>query len=308
MEDFNSSGFDSGSSANVGSAADASVGGSTNSTGTTQGSSGNVGTTSNEQLVEIKWNGRTEKIPYSRALELAQKGYDYTQKMQQLAREREEFGSTRQRYDQAFSEVRSFLQDKQKVREYLQRLEGTAAQAGRQAAATGDPDDVVTAQLLNQKLAEAKQEITGFAESQLQAMRAQMSTEQLAGQYAQDLNAHIGGLKKMMPELRAIPRIDQILKDDVRAMGPQNIQEAKEMMIEVAKQHQKQMQQFLMEQRKNEGAQGGSVNPLRNGIEPAGGAPPLPVRDQEGKYVGGIKNPAFKQSIIAELTQLAQKG
>jgi hypothetical protein len=204
--------------------------------------------------------------------------------------------------------VRSFLQDKTKVREYLQRLEGSANAAGRQAAITGDEDDVVTAQLLNQKLAEAKQEFTGFAEQQMLALRAQMSTEQLAGQYTQDLNAHIGGLKKMMPELRAIPRIDQILKDDVRAMGPQNIQEAKEMMVEVAKQHQKQMQQFLMEQRKTEGGAQGGANPLKNGIEPAGGAPPLPTRGADGKFEGGIKNPAFKQSIIAELTQLANKG
>jgi hypothetical protein len=281
MEDFTgNTGSDLGSSSTVGSAADASVGGSTNSTATTSGTGvGNTG--SAEQLVSIKWNGREERIPYSRALELAQKGYDYTQKMQQLAREREEFGSTRQRYDQAFSEVRSFLQDKTKVREYLQRLEGSANAAGRQAAITGDEDDVVT---------------------------AQMSTDQLAGQYTQDLNAHIGGLKKMMPELRAIPRIDQILKDDVRAMGPQNIQEAKEMMVEVAKQHQKQMQQFLMEQRKTEGGAQGGANPLKNGIEPAGGAPPLPTRGADGKFEGGIKNPAFKQSIIAELTQLANKG
>lgn len=290
MDEFNS--VDSGSQ-DLG-------GGGTPSNTTDQATQG-----STEQAWTIKWNGREEKVPHSRALELAQKGFDYTQKMQALAKEREEFGSTRQRYDQAFSEVRAFLQDKQKVREYLQRLEGTSAQATSQAQATGDPDDVVTAQLLQKKLQEAKQEFSGFAQQQIQELRQQMGTEQLAGQYAADINSHIAGLKKMLPELRAIPRIDQILRDDVRAMGPQNLQEAKEMMVEVAKQHQKSIQTFLLESRKGGEAQGGS-NPLRNGIEPAGGAAPLPVK-YEDTYKGGIKNPEFKKSIIAELTALAQK-
>lgn len=294
MEDLNLTSTDSGSSSDVGGQA-LEPGSSTNSGGAPSGSA--------EQLVSIKWNGREEKVPYSRAIELAQKGFDYTQKMQALAKEREDFQSTRQRYDQAFGEVRAFLQDPQKVEAYYRKLVGQTDAATARAQQTGDPDDVVTAQLLNQKLQEAKQEITGFAEQQLQQLRQQMSTEQLAGQFAQDLNSHIAGLKKAFPELRAIPRIDQILKDDVRGMAPQTLQEAKEMMVEVAKQHQKSIQQFLMDSRKDSG----SGNPLKNGIEPAGGAPPLPPK-HEDKYPGGIKNPEFKKSIIAELTALAQKG
>lgn len=287
---------DSGSSADLGGAA-VEPGSSSTPAATTPGTG--------DQTVEIKWNGKIERVPYARALELAQKGFDYTQKMQALAREREEFGGTRQRYDQAFAEVRSFLQDKQKVREYLQKLEGSTQGAVSQAQSTGDPDDIVTAQQFQQRLAEAKQEFQGFAQEQVSQLRTQMATEQLAGQFTQELNSHISGLKKQMPELSAIPRIAQILKEDVRSMGPQNIQEAKEMMIEVAKQHQKSIQSFLMEQRKTAGVSPG--NPLNNGIEPAGGAPPIPLQNPE-KYANGIKNPAFKQSIIAELASLAQKG
>lgn len=273
---------------------------------TTGSTTPNTGTTpqSTEQTVSIKWNGREEKVPYSRAIELAQKGFDYTQKMQTLAREREEFGATRQRYDQAFGEVRSFLQDPQKIRGYLQRLEGATGAAVQQASQTGDPDDIVTANQLQQKLAEAKQEFTGFTQNQLASLREQMQVENLAGQYSNDLNSHIGGLKKALPELRAIPKIDQILREDVRAMRPGNIQEAKEMMIEVAKQHAQTIKQFMLEQRKEGSA--GAVNPLRNGIEPAGGSAPMPPAPSE-KYAGGIKNQQFKNAVVAELMQLAQQ-
>ena len=293
--------FGTGSGLEGGSSADSGGGPSTTPAPTTPASP--------EQTWSLKWNGREQKVPHSQALEYAQKGYDYTQKMQALAKEREEFNSTRQRYDQAFSEVRSFLQDRQRVREYLQRLEGTTQQAVNQAVQSGDPEDVVSAQMLAQKLQEAKQEFQGFAQQQIQELRHQMSTEQLAAQFSAELDSHVNGLKKAYPELRVIPRLSQILKDEVRAMGPQSIQEAKDMMTEVAKAQQKQLQEFLLESRKGS-AGGGSpapANPLRNGIEPAGGAPPLPPQPSE-KYEGGIKNPAFKQSIIAELTAMAKEG
>lgn len=306
MEDFNSgnTSADLGSGSELGGAAVEPQGQANSSANANLGATSNGGQTS-EQMVDIKWNGKVEKIPYSRALELAQKGFDYTQKMQQLAREREDFGSTRQRYDQAFSEVRSFLQDKAKVREYLQKLEGNAQGAAMQAQHSGDPDDIVTAQQFQQRLAEAQREFQGFAQDQISQLRTQMATEQLAGQFTQDLNNHINGLKRAMPELGAIPRIAQILKEDVKAMGPQSIAEAKEMMVEVAKQHQASIQKHFLEQRKQSGG-GAGTNPLKNGIEPAGGAPPVPVQNTD-KYSGGIKNPAFKQSIVAELTALAQK-
>lgn len=300
-QDF-STGSDSGSSPDLGgSTVDNSTLGSTNTSGATT-----PGTP--EQTVEIKWNGRTEKVPYSRALELAQKGYDYTQKMQALAKEREEFGSTRSRYDQAFSEVRTFLQNPQQIREYLQRMEGTADRAASQASQTGDPEDIVTARQLAERLEQAKQEFTGFTQTQLAQMRTQISTEQLAGQYTQDLNGQIMGLKKAMPELQAIPQLAKLLKEEVQKMGPSTIQEAKEMMIEVAKHHQRQIQKFMYQQRKGgDGNPQASTNPMRSGIEPAGGAPPISVQSAE-KFPGGIKSSRFKDSIVAELTAMQNKG
>jgi hypothetical protein len=48
-----------------------------------------------EPSFEIKWRGKVEKMPLSKAQQLAQKGYDYEQNIAQLKREREEFEAQR---------------------------------------------------------------------------------------------------------------------------------------------------------------------------------------------------------------------
>jgi hypothetical protein len=47
-----------------------------------------------EETEELNWNGETKKVTKSELKELAQKGFDYTQKTQQLAAERKEVETT----------------------------------------------------------------------------------------------------------------------------------------------------------------------------------------------------------------------
>lgn len=254
---------------------------------------------SSEQSWDLKWNGKVEKVPHSRALELAQKGFDYTQKMQALAREREAFGTERQRYDQALAEVRGFLNDPRRMREYLTKLEAASGQATAEAAASGDPDDVVTARQLRQQLEEARTQLAGMTQQQMLDLKAQIQVDTLAGQYSNEFGLHINGLKQQFPELRTIPRVDSLLKDEVKAMGPRDIHEAKSMMVEVAKQYAQNVRSFVMEQRKESGGQGAA--PLRNGIEPPGGGTVLPPGVQNRIFKKGVMDPGFKQDVLAEL-------
>lgn len=56
-----------------------------------------------EELEEIEWNGETKKLPKSELKELAQKGFDYTQKTQQLAEARRQFEAQAQAVQQSIA-------------------------------------------------------------------------------------------------------------------------------------------------------------------------------------------------------------
>jgi hypothetical protein len=253
--------------------------------------------TSPEQLVEIKWNGKTEKVPLAQAIELAQKGYDYTQKMQDLARQREGFGAERQRYEAAIQEVRTFLQDKARVRQYLQELEGGAA-SGTSAAAGAPEETVITQAELEARIQRAREEMAGMLRTEQETLRMQIQTETLAGQYARELDGFIDGLKKSVPELRAIPRVEALLKQDVRAMGPKNLEEAKQMMRNVAQEHARSVRDFLAAERKGT-TEPGAPNPLANGIEPKGGGQVLPPAPAQ-KFKS-MKDPDFRAAVLHDI-------
>lgn len=56
-----------------------------------------------EELEEITWNGESKKIPKAELRELAQKGFDYTQKTQQLAEARRQFDAQAQAVQQSIA-------------------------------------------------------------------------------------------------------------------------------------------------------------------------------------------------------------
>lgn len=56
-----------------------------------------------EELEEITWEGETKKIPKTELKELAQKGFDYTQKTQQLAEARRQFEAQAQAVQQSIA-------------------------------------------------------------------------------------------------------------------------------------------------------------------------------------------------------------
>lgn len=56
-----------------------------------------------EEFEEITWNGETKKIPKTELKELAQKGFDYTQKTQQLGEAKRQFEAQVQAAQQSFA-------------------------------------------------------------------------------------------------------------------------------------------------------------------------------------------------------------
>lgn len=247
---------------------------------------------SQDQLFELKYRGRTEKVPLDRARELAQMGYDYTTKMQELAREREAakaWEGQRHQYDQAIAEIRTFLQDKARIEQYLR-------EAFNQQAEGGEPQPL-SQQDVQRMLAQQRQELMGLTQQQLAQLQAQQQIDGLAQQYSQQFDSHVRQLADTMPELKSIPKLAKLLKEEVGEMGPRNPEEAKAMMTELARQWQGQIKAQQLESRKQ---QGPTPNPaLSRGIEPPGGAGPMPPA--QPNYKGKITDQAFKDLVMRDI-------
>lgn len=253
-----------------------------------------------EPEYEIKWNGKTERLPLSKLQEFAQKGYDYTQKMQQLAKDREGWTGERDRYTQAISEIQQFLQDRQRLKAYLTELE--RMQGGAPEPQAEDDERPLTRAEVLALQQQREQALMGQTQQQIAQLQQQYEVNQIASGYRAELSTHIKGLTDQMPELQVVPDLEDTLKREVQAMRPTSIEEAKSYMTEVAKQHQARIQKFMLEARK---APVGPNPVLTRGIEPPGGTGPMPPAAKPFK---SLSDPLFKQQVIADMLKTATGG
>jgi ABC-type transporter Mla subunit MlaD len=226
-------------------------------------------------------------------------GYDYTTKMQELARDREAARSwegQRQQYDSAIQEIRTFLQDKARVEQYLREAFDRQSADGEQAPLT--QADV------QRMLAQQRQELIGMTQQQMAQVQAQQQIDGLAQNYSQQFDSHIRQLADTMPELKSIPRLSKLLKEEVGEMAPRNPEEAKAMMTELARQWQGQIKSQQLESRKQQGTM---PNPaLARGIEPPGGQGPMPPA--QPNYKGKITDQAFKDLVMSDIVKTMNAG
>lgn len=130
--------------------------------------------------LKLKWKGEEKEVEEAEAIELAQKGFDYTQKSQQLAKEREELAAkakaaedaARQKYEQ---QLETYKQATMKL------VDQEAMQADLNKLALEDP---AKAQQLFFKKLQIQQTLQAIAaeQQQLQAQRMAEMQEQMAQQ------------------------------------------------------------------------------------------------------------------------------
>ena len=242
---------------------------------------------------ELKVGGKTIPVEgRDKMVEYAQKGYHFTQQMQELAQQRRAWESER---EQVVRELQTFLSDPNQIRRYLQQIEH---QQGPAAAADA-ADQLMTAQQAKQLLEQELQQFGARTQQEMQQMRMQFEVDQLATQYTQTLDAHIGALKGQFPEIKAIPNVERALKAQVSEMGQRNLQEAQSYMHEVASQWASSVREHLDAERKK------AVPPpaAQRGIEPPGGAGPMPPAQPNFK---SVKDPRFLQSVMSDLVNASK--
>lgn len=137
-----------------------------------------------EPLEEITWNGETKKLAKSELKELAQKGFDYTQKTQELANTRRQFEAAVQAKQQEFA----LMQQQVDVLSQVKALDSQLAKfqnADWQRMAADDPVQYIQLkqsydalkEARNEHLAQFQHNVQNLTQRQSQAQQAHLATQ-----------------------------------------------------------------------------------------------------------------------------------
>lgn len=152
--------------------------------------------------IEITWNGRKQRVSREEAVRLAQQGYDYTQKTQALAEERQRVQQYAQALQQTAQLQASVVDDLAAVKA-LQRQMAAYPQDASQWQALSNEDPIGAFQKRTEFDAlrqQAEQMVRGIQAkaAQVQQGQAQISQEQLASEFAKAVD--------VVPEWRDVER------------------------------------------------------------------------------------------------------
>ena len=274
---------DTGVSGSTGSAFDFASSGS-------QGSStpGSPAAGAPESTYDVTINGQVQKVPLQELLKGYSRQSDYTRKTQELANRESVYQSQMTQYEQAFEELKSFLEDRDRLGQYYQALmqEAQAQQIAQ------DPNAYLTTQdaqvLLNQQL----QQFAVQQQAQMAQAQHQMQVQSLTEQYTPQVSTKIAELKQRFPALNS-PRTEKMLRQEVLSRRPQTIEHANQLLEQVAAEINGDFSNIL----KTNGA-GAPPFQLTNGIEPRGGQGHMP--QQQGTFKS-VRDPNLRAQIMADL-------
>lgn len=152
--------------------------------------------TAEEEVLEITWNGENKALKRSEVVELAQKGYDYTTKTQQLAEQRKNLEA-----QQAFLKQQAFIQsnlaDKMAEIKSLDSQIAQYKQINWQELAQNDPMQYLTFNQSFQQLKDSRNELVQEFQG-----KAQELTQAQFQQYQAALSKEAQLLRDAIPELK----------------------------------------------------------------------------------------------------------
>jgi hypothetical protein len=241
----------------------------------------------------VKIGGQTRKVALAELQSGYQRHQDYTQKTMALAEERRRIEA---QWNGERQQVREFLSRPENVQQLLQHLQ---QQRGPQL----DPSQPVTAQQLQQMLAQREQALMQSQVQQRQQMMQELEMKHMEDGYKSEIQKHVADILTQHPELKTIRNIDYLLKQAAAQGQPATLDDAKSLMLQAATEQATAIRNHFTEQQKQSAIQKQS---LSRGIEPPGGAAPLP----QGKSTGRMGSPEFNADVSAYLQQLssANKG
>lgn len=243
-----------------------------------------------EQMFDIKVGGQTRKVALNELQAGYQRQQDYTQKTMALAEERRRLEGQWQAERQ---QTREFLSRRENVQQLLQYLE-------QQQGPKLDPSQPVTTQQLQQMLAQRDQQFQQSREQERTQLMQELELKQMEDTYKADLSQHISGILAQNPVLKSIYRIESVLKQAAAEGQPGTIEEAKQLILQKASEQADAIRAHFTEQQKQTAVQQGKLR----GIEPPGGAAPMPAP----KPVGKMGSPEFNTDVAEYLRKISGNG
>jgi len=262
------------------------------STPASPASTGGQATGNAEPTYDVTINGRAEKVPLSELLKGYSRTQDYTQKTQRLASERQQIQQQVSEYENALREVQGFLQDRNRVAQYLQAMGQPEAAAA--AAAGEDPMALLTRgearQLMQGLMQQAAPSITAQTQQELNNLRLELATRE----YKTVFDNKISQLQDQYPGLKRLgARGAAMVRMEAMNQQPQSVEAAMEALEYAAQSIDGDFGNIL----RQSGPQ--PTNPaLMNGIEPRGGQGPMPT--PQGNFKS-LRDPRLREQIMQDL-------
>lgn len=246
-----------------------------------------------DDLYEVKVGGRVFRVPKDELVNGYQRQQDYTRKTMELAEQRKAWDSERSQLQAQIEEVRAWLQRPENVKTYLEQL---VAKTGYET-----PAELTTAQQVQQMLANQQAQVQKLTEERIAAATREIELRQLSDRYLAEIDTTVKGIVESLPELKAIPGIDRLIRNEVADRNPANLQEAKVLLREVAEERAKAIKSFFSQQQKQQEVQKAQV---QKGIEPPGGRGVVTPPGKQPR----LGTPDFVNSVIAEMTALQRES
>lgn len=231
-----------------------------------------------EPEFEVTVDGKTLKVPQSELLKGYSRQQDYTRKTQALSEKEKQWQGKLSEYENAFTEIASFLDNEEQIKAYI------AKRFAQQQQAAGIPPGQQQ-YLTPQQMERALQNMQSTFEQRLAALQMDMGVQSMAAQMGQQVDAKLGELKSKFPQVFFRPGMEKLIRDEVAQLKPGSIGEALKAFEEVTT-------AFARDLSKTTGA------PQVRGIEPPGGVPTMPGETPD---FSDVRDPRLRQQVINDI-------
>lgn len=248
-------------------------------------------TSAEEPAVEVEFPDGTRKLTPKEIRDGYLRQQDYTRKTQEIAEMRRQAEQVYRAYQQMAQEreqLQEFFQNEENVLRMVAQQYGPQAMqrlvnmlAGQQQQPELSPDSPATveqaariaevrARQLEAQIQELKQQFGQNIDQRL----AQLRNEQETVEYTKVLDPVVQKIFEENPILSAVEGMEEVIRFKVFKMQPQTVEEAVEAFNTVAKQQAEKLNQKYVELNKQQVVKRQKL--VSQGIEPPGGAPPMP--------------------------------
>jgi myosin heavy subunit len=246
-----------------------------------------------DDLVELLQNGQIVQRPWKEAKASTMMHADYTRKTQEVAAARKELEGVYTQMVEREQKIASFLQNRTAMEQYLQTLQQQQVQENPNISQNELASMQDVRRLLQQEMASAQQKLAQTVEAKTQ----EIAVTQAAASIKNDLDSTVKTLKSEFPALSTIKGIDKILYDEVNAMNPSSVEEAKQFFVNAAKAQVEALESHFMAAQKQ--AAVAKTKLTKQGIEPSGpGILPSP------KTYKKFDDPDLNKEVIAQIEAL----